>query len=153
MEPIKKLSFLIGEWKGKGEGFGTEKSEDISNTLSFAYDPAPSIITGRFRAMRSGKPENEGIMVFLYDRNINKFIRKQVYSYGFVMNEIGEQKGEDRFVFDTTSIDAEPDYWKGLRIRSFMQKHSESEITMGLETAKKGEEFHVLGQNRFRKRK
>ncbi len=91
-------------------------------------------------------------MIILYDPNIRKFVRKTIYSYGFVMNEVGEER-DDRFVFDCTSIDAEPDYWKGLKIRNILQKHSDAEFSTGLETAKKGEEFRVYGQNRFRKRK
>jgi hypothetical protein len=150
-DSIKKLSFLIGEWNGKGEGFDTGKDSNISNILSFNYHPSPSIITGRFEARREGKPENEGMMFLLYDPNIGKYVRKQVYSYGFVMNEVGQETNEDLFVFDCVSIDAEPDYWKGLRIRSFLQKHSDREIAMGLQTAKKSEDFHTYGQNRFRK--
>jgi hypothetical protein len=150
VEPLKKLSFLIGEWKGRGEGFDTSKDTEITNTLGFTYDPSPSIITGRFEARRAGIRENSGMMIFLYDPNVGKIVRKQVYSYGFIMNEVGDEK-DDRFVFDCVSIDAEPDYWKGLKIRSFLQKHSDKEISMGLEVAKRGEDFRVYGQNRFHK--
>jgi len=147
---FKTLSFLIGRWKGRGEGFDSGKGTEIANTLDFSWDPSPSIITGRFEAQRAGKLENNGIMIFLYDTNLAKIVRKQVYSYGFIMNEVGELKG-DRFVFDCIGIDAEPDYWKGVRIRSFLQKHSDTEISMGLEIAKKGEDFRLYGQNRYHK--
>ena len=151
-ESFKKLSFLIGKWKGRGEGFDAGKETDIANTLDFSYDPSPSIITGRFEARRDGKPENSGLMIFLYDANLRKIVRKQVYSYGFIMNELGDVKG-DRFVFDCVGIDAEPDFWKGVKIRSFLQKHSDNEISMGLEVAKKDEDFRVYGQNRFHKKR
>ncbi len=52
---FKKLSFLIGRWKGKGEGFDSGKDTEIANTLEFSWDPSPSIITGRFEAQRAGK--------------------------------------------------------------------------------------------------
>lgn len=149
---MKSLSFLVGKWTGRGEGFDTEKGTEIVNTLEFAYDPSPSIMTGRFEAVRSGKPENNGIMILLYDSNLQKYVRKQVYSYGFLMNEVGVANGEG-FLFDTVSIDAEPDYWKGLKIRSFLHKHSDNEISLGLQTAKQGGEFRTYGQNRFHKKK
>ena len=149
-QSLKQLSFLIGEWKGSGEGFGTSKNTDISNSLEFEYGPSSSIITGRFEARRAGKMENNGIMILLHDNNIGKFVRKQVYSYGFVMNEVGDAEG-DKFTFDCVSIDAEPDYWRGMKIRSFLVKHSNDEISMGLEIAKKGEDYQLYGKNRFRR--
>ena len=148
---FKKLAFIVGEWDGKGEGFDTGKESDITNRMTLAYDPSPGVITGRFEARRSGKLENQGMMIFLYDPVINKFIRKTVYSYGFLMNEVGELK-DDRFVFDCVGIDAEPDYWKGLRIRTYIEKHSDDDFSTGLETASKGEEFKLYGQNRFHRR-
>ncbi len=147
--PLKGLAFLIGDWDGSGEGFDT-KDEEIRNRMSFAYDPSPSIISGRFEAWRSGKLENKGSMTILYDPNIRKLVRKTVYSYGFIMNEVGELRGE-RFDFDCTGVDAMPDFWKGLRIRTFIEKHSDADFTSGLETAKEGEDFRVFGQNRFRR--
>jgi hypothetical protein len=151
-DPFSKISFLIGDWEGRGEGFDTGKDSDITNKMSFAFAPSPSIITGRFEARRAGKLENEGAMIILYDPNIRRFVRKTVYSYGFIMNEIGTTRG-NRFLFDCVGIDALPDYWKGLRIRTFLEKKSEDEFTSGLMTAKKGEAFHVYGQNRFRRRR
>lgn len=150
-EQMRKLSYLIGEWHGRGEGFDTGKDDDIANALTFAYGPSPSMITGHFSAKRSGRMENSGTMTILYDSSIGRFVRKQIYSYGFIMNEIGEMKG-DRLTFDCVSIDAEPDYWKGLRIRSFLQRHSDNDFSTGLETAKEGEDFRLYGQNRFQKK-
>jgi hypothetical protein len=89
-DQLRMLSFLIGEWRGKGEGFDTSKDTEIANNLAFHYDPSPSIITGRFEARRAGQLENNGMMILLYDANLGKIVRKQVYSYGFIMNEVGE---------------------------------------------------------------
>ena len=150
-DPFNKISFLIGDWDGRGEGFDTGKESDITNRMSFALAPSPSVITGRFEARRAGKLENEGTMIIIYDPNIRRLVRKMVYSYGFIMNEVGTVRGS-RFLFDSVGIDALPDYWKGLRIRTFLDKKSEDEFTSGLMTANKGGPFRIYGQNRFRRR-
>jgi hypothetical protein len=148
---MKELSFIVGEWDGKGEGFDTGPESDITNKMSFAYDPSPGIISGRFEARRSGKLENQGIMIFMYDSNTKKYVRKTVYSYGFLMNEVGRLKG-DKFVFECIGIDSEPSYWKGLRIRTFIDRISNNEFLSGLETAKPGGKFKLFGRTRFRRR-
>ncbi len=54
-------------------------------------------------------------------------------------------------VFDIVSIDGEPDFFKGLRWRSFIHKYSNSEIGSGLELAKKEEPFRLYGETRARR--
>ena len=58
---------------------------------------------------------------------------------------MGEWKN-NRLTIDIVSIDGEPDYFKGLRLRNFIQKSSEDEIVDGVETAKLGEEFRLFGR-------
>ena len=86
----------------------------------------------------------------MWDSNIGKYVRKPLYSYGWILNEVGEFN-EDRLTLDVVSTDGEPDYFKGTRWRSYIHKHSLSEIGTGLEVAKEGESFRLYGEQRSRK--
>jgi len=46
--------------------------------------------------------------------NINKYVRKSMFSYGWINNEVGDFHG-DGLTFDVVSMDREPDYFKGLK--------------------------------------
>jgi len=118
--------------------------------LSATILPPASYQKGSKRGVLASSRTRESF--YLYDPNIRKFVRKTVYSYGFFTNEVGVAKG-DKFIFDSVNINAEPDYWKGLRIRNVIQRHSNDEFSTGLQTAKKGEGFRLYGSNRFRRTK
>jgi hypothetical protein len=83
--------------------------------------------------------------MFLYDGNIKKFIKKDVYSYGFIVNQVGELEGK-RFNFESVGIDSEPEYYKGVRFRTFVEMVSPKTIAMGVETAKSGKGYTLYGK-------
>jgi len=147
-QQLKRLGFLVGKWSGTAEGFGGDSP--LTSIASFDYEPGNSIISG-YRESRTGKKlQNRVLMMFLYDRNLEKFVRKDVYSYGFLVNQIGELDG-NRFVFDSVGIDSEPDFYKGVKFRSFVEKLSNKSISMGVETAKPGEKFRLYGQQKLKR--
>lgn len=146
---IKQLEFLLGRWSGIAEGPGTDDGK-LTSTAAFTYEPGKSIISG-YRENREGKKlENRIIMLFLHDKNLDKFVRKDVYSYGFVVNQIGEPNGR-RFTFDSVGIDSEPEYYKGVKFRTFVEELSDRNITMGVETAKPGETYHLFVQQKLKR--
>jgi len=71
---------------------------------------------------------------------VQKYVRKSVYSYGWILNEVGELNG-DRLTLDVVSTDGEPDFFKGTRWRSYLHKYSTQVIGTGLEVAKVGSLF------------
>ena len=83
--------------------------------------------------------------MFLYDSNIRKFVKKDVYSYGFIVNQIGELEGK-RFNFESVGIDSEPDFYKGVGFRTFVEKLSPKSMAMGVETAKPGKGYTLYGR-------
>lgn len=116
----------------------------------FTHDPGKDVISGYRENMDGKKLENRILMIFIHDRNTDKLVRKDIYSYGFIVNQVGEER-EGRFVFDSVSMDGELDYFKGIRFRTFIEKHSKERMTMGVEVAEKGREFHLYVQQKFRR--
>jgi hypothetical protein len=146
---LRELEFLLGRWSGIAEGPGTDNGS-LTSTAAFTYEPGKSIISG-YRENREGKKlENRIIMIFLYDKNLDKFVRKDIYSYGFAVNQIGEPNGS-RFTFDSVGIDSEPEYYKGVKFRTFVEQLSEKNITMGVETAKPGETYRLYVQQKLKR--
>ena len=96
------------------------------------------------------KPLHRALTYLMWDHNVRKYVRKSVYSYGWILNEVGELNG-DRSTFDVVSTDGEPDFFKGTRWRSYLHKYSSEEIGTGLEVANVGEPFRLYGEQRARK--
>lgn len=72
-------------------------------------------------------------MMFLHDRSSKRLIRKDIYSYGFVVNQIGELEN-GRFTFNCVNMDSEPDYFKNVKFRTFIEKISDKKIVLGVKT-------------------
>ncbi len=143
---MQKLRFLLGEWKGKAEDQFGEKGV-IESMFSFTQDPSDRFIAARGESWKEGKLVNRIVSFLMFDPNIGRYVRKSIFSYGWINNEVGEWKN-DRLVFDIVSIDGEPDFFKGLKWRSFIHRYSENEIGSGLEVSKKGEPFRLYGETR-----
>ncbi len=148
-EQLQKLRFLLGEWKGRAEDQFGEKGV-IESRFTFSLEPSDRFIMGQGESRKEGQLVNRAASFLMWDQNIGKYVRKSVFSYGWINNEVGEWK-DDGLVFDIVSIDGEPEFFKGVRWRSFIRKYSESEIGFGLEVAKKGEQFRLYGETRARR--
>ncbi len=122
----------------------------IESIFRFTQDPSDHFIASRGESRKEGKLVNTGLTYLMHDTNIGKYVRKSIFSYGWILSEVGEWNN-DRLVFDIVSIDGEPDYFKGLKWRSFIHKYSENEIGSGLEVSKNGEPFRLYGETRARR--
>ena len=115
---MQKLRFLLGEWKGRAEDQFGEK-EVIESRYVFTQDPSDHFIAERDESWKEGKLVNRSVAYLMFDRNIRRYVRKSVFSYGWVNNEVGEWK-DDRPVLNIVSIDGEPDFLRGVKWRSFI---------------------------------
>jgi hypothetical protein len=149
LEPLKQLEFLIGHWKSRAENQFGEKGV-IEGVLECAHEPSEKFIAMIGESRSDGKLVNRGVSYLMWDENIKKYVRKSLFSYGWILNEVGSLDG-DRLVLDVVSMDGEPDYFKGTRWRSFIQKYSENEIGTGLEVAKDNGAFSLYGESRAKR--
>jgi len=148
-DQLKQLRFLLGEWKGRAEDQFGEKGV-IESTYVFTQDPSEEFIAETDESWKEGKLVNRSVAYLMFDQNIGKSVRKNVFSYGWINNEVGEWK-DDKLVFDVVSIDGEPDSFKGVKWRSFIRKYSEDEIGAGWELSKKGGPFQPYGETKARR--
>ena len=148
-DALKRLEFLIGKWKGKAEDQFGEKGT-IESVFECSHEPSDLFIAMIGESRTNGKQVNKGASYLTWDPNINKYVRKSMFSYGWINNEIGDLHG-DRLTFAVISMDSEPDYFKGLKWRSFIHKYSENEIGTGLEVSKQGEPFRLYGESKARR--
>ena len=148
-EALKRLEFLIGKWKGKAEGqFGAKGI--IDSVFECSHEPSEMFIATIGESRTNGKQVNKGASYLTWDPNISKYIRKSMFSYGWINNEVGDFHG-DRLTFEVVSMDGEPDYFKGLKWRSFIHKYSDSEIGTGLEVSKDNQPFRPYGESKARR--
>ncbi|HEV2120814.1 MAG TPA: hypothetical protein VGS11_12030 [Candidatus Bathyarchaeia archaeon] len=148
-EALKRLEFLIGKWKGRAEGQFGEKGI-IDSIFECSHEPSEMFIATIGESRSNGKPVNKGASYLTWDANINKYVRKSMFSYGWINNEVGDFHN-DRLTFDVVSMDGEPDYFKGLKWRSFIHRYSENEIGTGLEVSKQGGLFRLYGESKARR--
>ena len=148
-EQLKKLDYLIGTWKHRSENQFGEQGV-IEGVGEYAHDPSEMFIVNSGESRSNGKLVNRAVSYLLWDNNIQKYIRKSFFSYGWILNEIGDLH-DKRLVFDVVSIDGEPDFFKGTKWRSFIQKYSDNEIGTGLEVAKGNGPFTLYGETRAKR--
>jgi hypothetical protein len=148
-EAMKCLEFLIGKWKGRAEGQFGEKGV-IDSVFECSHEPSEMFIAMIGESRSNGKQVNKSAAYLTWDPNVNKYVRKSMFSYGWINNEVGDLHG-DRLTFNVISMDCEPDYFKGLKWRSFIHKYSQNEIGTGLEVSKNGEPFRLYGESKARR--
>ena len=147
-DPLSNWNFLIGKWKGGStDQFGDEG--EIVSTAHFSKELGKYIM-GKIDSFRKGKLENASISMMFYDPRDEKLRRKTFFSYGFVNNEVELESSEDMIIFEVVS-EPTPQAFDGMRWRSYIRKVSESEIRMGLESAKEGEDFELYGESVLKK--
>ncbi len=146
---LKMLEFLIGRWKSRAENQFGEKGV-IEGTMDCVHEPSEKFIAMLGESRSNGNLVNRAASYLMWDENLKRYVRKSLYSYGWILNEVGELHG-DRLVLDVVSMDGEPDYFKGMKWRSFIQKYSENEIGTGLEVAKGGGPFQTYGESRAKR--
>ncbi len=146
---LKDWEFLIGDW----EGITIENVLDEGNIVSkgsYDYSPSESFIRSTHEANNEKGLVNRGVNYLYVDPYIKKFLRKSIFSYGFVNNEISYYYDENSIKFEMT-IEPSPKQFEGMTWRSFMTKISNSKIELGLETSKDGASFELFNKSAWDK--
>jgi hypothetical protein len=146
MSELDKLSFLVGRWKGQssdqfGEKGVLESSSECSRELGDRF------LQIRGETRKDGVVINASIDFITYDSKVKKYIRKRMWSYGFIENGEGEWEDDNTIVFKTT-YNNEPLGFEGTLWKSFIRRYSNDEIGHGLLTARKGEPYRLYGETR-----
>ncbi|MCK4498794.1 hypothetical protein KAU25_06330 [Candidatus Bathyarchaeota archaeon] len=142
--PLEQWKFLIGRWKGTAKNeFGEEGV--IESTHVFSAELGDKFITGRHEAWNKGKLVHKAASFLYYDPRKGKFRRKDIYSYGFVNNEVEYIRTDSEIRFEV-SQEPSPKQFDGIRWRAYIRKISENKIAMGLEWAKAEGAFKSFGE-------
>jgi len=147
--PLQDWHFLLGEWKGgSADQFGGEG--EIKVTTIFSLELNGKYIMSKHEAHRDGKLENASIGLMFYDARNKLILRKTFFNYGFVNNEVEYERSENEIRFEVV-LEPVPQSFDGMKWRSYIKKISESEIRLGLESAKDGEDFKSFGETILKK--
>ena len=149
VEPLKRLDFLLGRWQSRAENQFGEKGV-IEGSFECNHDPSDRFIAIVGESRSEGKLVNRAMSYLIWDEKVKKYVRKSLFSYGWILNEVGDLRG-DRLVLDVVSIDGEPEYFRGMKWRSFVQKYSDNEIGTGLEASKDGGPYQLYGESRAKR--
>ena len=142
--PLDKWKFLIGRWKGIAkDGFGEKGVVESSHVFSAAL--GEKFITGREECWNNGRLVHKAASFLYYDPREEKFRRKDIYSYGFVNNEVEYARSDKEIRFEV-AVEPSPKQFEGMRWRSYIRKISDSKIAMGLEWVKGEGEFELFGE-------
>jgi len=105
---------------------------------------------GKHETTQNGKIINQSIGLLFFDVLNRVYRRKSFFSYGFVNNEVSYEHSSTKIRFDLTS-EPLPTQFEGMRWRSYITKVSPDQILLGLEQAKKGENFQLYGETQLEK--
>jgi hypothetical protein len=142
--PLDEWKFLIGRWKGTAKDkFGEEGV--VESTHVFSTELGEKFITGKHEAWNAGKLVHKAASFLYYDPREEKFRRKDIFSYGFVNNEVEYARTDKEIRFEVVS-EPSPKQFKGIRWRSYIRKISDNKIAIGLEWAKGEGEFESFGE-------
>ncbi|MHA2089273.1 MAG: hypothetical protein ACW98K_00315 [Candidatus Kariarchaeaceae archaeon] len=144
---LKNWAFLIGKWKGENLESSYDEGKVTMNG-EYRYQPNEKFIHHIHEAQNEEGPINKSIAVMYVDPYSNCFLRKEIYSYGFVNNELSYYHDENSIKFDII-IEPRPKQFEGLIWRSWLTKISDTEIEMGMENQKEGQEYLLFNRSRW----
>ncbi len=142
--PLDKWKFLIGRWEGTAKDEFGEKGV-VESTHVFSAELGEKFITGTEECWNAGKLVHKAASFLYYDPRTDKFRRKDIYSYGFVNNEVEYARTDNVIRFEVV-VEPSPKQFDGIRWRSYIRKISANKIAMGLEWAKKEGKFESFGE-------
>lgn len=147
---LDRLGFLIGNWKGKGEGFGQQS--DVEHTYQFILQT--HFIQSKTKSITYGsdgsiKEIHEDIGVFSYDIARQKIVFRGFYSEGYVNIYIMEDRSavDQELVFTTEMTENAG----GIMARLRMKILSENEYELVLDLAQEGADFKPCQTIRMKK--
>ncbi|MFX1562708.1 MAG: hypothetical protein ACFFDP_05325 [Promethearchaeota archaeon] len=147
--PLTDWYFLLGKWKGTSEGQYNTVGK-ISSTIEFTLELNGKCIMAKHEAWTGKQFVNSSIGLLFYDQIENRFLRKVLYSYGFVNNDVEYTRNPTEIRFETTT-EPLPRQFQGIHWHSYIKKNSETEIVLGMETSKNGKDFKLYGETVFQK--
>lgn len=147
--PLEDWHFLIGHWKG-GSTDQFDETGEITSTATFTLELGGGAIMGKHETTQNGKIINQSIGLLFFDVLNRVYRRKSFFSYGFVNNEVSYEHSSTTIRFGLTS-EPLPTQFEGMRWRSYITKVSPDQILLGLEQAKKGEDFQLYGETQLEK--
>lgn len=147
--PLTDWHFLLGTWKGTSEGQYNVVGQ-ITSTIVFTLELNGNCIMAKHEAWTGNQFVNSSIGLLFYDQLTNRFLRKVLYSYGFVNNDVEYTRNNSEIRFETTN-EPLPTQFQGIRWRSYIKKLSDTEIALGLESAKNDGSFKIYGETVFQK--
>ena len=147
--PLTDWHFLLGTWKGTAEGQYNVVGQ-ITSTIEFTLELNGTCLMAKHEAWTGNQFVNSSIGLLFYDQLTNRFLRKVLFSYGWVNNDVEYTRSASEIRFETTSEPLPPQF-QGIRWRSYIKKLSDTEIALGLESAKDGGNFTVYGETVFQK--
>ncbi len=146
MSELDRLNFLVGKWKGRTEDQFGEKGL-LESTSECTRELGDHFLQIRGETRKGNLVINKAIDFITYGSKIRKYIRKRLWSYGFIENGEGQWEDDNTLVFQIT-YNNEPQGFEGTLWKSFIRKYSDNEIGHGLYTAKKGEPYRLYGETR-----
>lgn len=147
--PLDDWRFLIGTWKGSAKDMYDEEGVVVS-VETFSEELGERFIMGRSESTKDGKVIHTSISLMFYDVRNKKFLRKSFFSYGFVNNEIEYKRSDSELRFEMDIVPM-PKSFEGTKWRSYIEKMSDTEIRMGLKSAKGEADFQTYGDTLYRK--
>lgn len=146
---LSQLQFLLGDWKGKGSGFGNQTST-IQAQFKSAMDGAyiEAVHESNF-APTVEKPEGEhhidkGFISF--DKSRNKIVYRQFNSEGYINQYVLNDSLSDTstLVFETEIIE---NFVPGGKARLTINKIGDNEIETVFDVSFPGKEYACFGTN------
>jgi len=144
MLELSKLEFLLGRWEGSSVDQFGEKGTIVS-TLECTHEPSELFLQLSGENRKNGKLVNRAVQFLTFDSRIKKYIYKRMWSMGFIENGVGQWEDDDTLMFEI-EFDNEPEFFLGMRWKSFIRCYGQNEIGHGLYCANKGEEYRLYGE-------
>lgn len=150
---LEKLQFLIGNWQGKGTGFGNENSTITASYIFILNKKYIEVKHESHFKPTSKKPNGErhidkGFISF--DKVRNKIVYRQFNNEGYVNQYVlDEEKSNDStVVFETETIE---NFISGGKARYTIKKITYTEIETIFDVSFPNKDYNCFGTNKLLK--
>ena len=154
-EDLERLNFLIGNWKGNGEGFGKSKSVISASYSSTMNDKFIEVVNESHFEPTEKNPDGEhhidrGFISF--DNARGKIVYRQFNIEGYVNQYLLNESlsNQNTFVFETENIE---NFVPGGKARYTIKKLSDTSLETIFDVSFPGKEYACFGTNRLTKLK
>ncbi|MHA2033020.1 MAG: hypothetical protein ACW99Q_26935, partial [Candidatus Kariarchaeaceae archaeon] len=134
-----------GDWGGVTIENVIDEGKIISKG-TYDYFPSEKYIRGVHEANNEDGLVNRSVEYLYVDPYSEKFLKKSVFSYGFVNNEVSYHYDRNSIKFEMT-MEPHPKQFEGMIWRSFITKISDIKIELGLERSTDGKDFELFNKS------